>query len=356
MPTERSPINEAVQKAQTILMTASNIMVLGMSTLTSLLDPVGIAVRTGEPAIALNALKSGLAESLRKNKGELTKLGETLGLISDTAIKDVFNEGYSGRYMTGKTKKVNDKFFELIQLERWTKSTRLMGLAAAQDFIKKHVGGSNPNSKRFLEELGLQKGDVKLGSDGSIKVLTYSQRNKANKADKARDQRVRYAITNFVDSAILRPTPSQRPLWASDPHYALFFHLKSFMYSFHKTIIMPAINEAVKHGNAKPLIALGMYPALMMAVNAAKDVVKTMGDDDEDWTPDYKANWGVGQYMWDGIERSGVLGLGQLPFDMSRSSEFGDSAIFGLFGPALDYQTFTKLPVPLNYWYKNLNE
>jgi len=119
---------------------------------------------------------------------------------------------------------------------------------------------------------------------------------------------------------------------------------------------MPAINEAVKHGNAKPLIALGMYPALMMAVNAAKDVVKTMGDDDEDWTPDYKANWGVGQYMWDGIERSGVLGLGQLPFDMSRSSEFGDSAIFGLFGPALDYQTFTKLPVPLNYWYKNLNE
>ncbi|NIN64214.1 MAG: hypothetical protein GTO63_05845, partial [Anaerolineae bacterium] len=71
---------------------------------------------------------------------------------------------------------------------------------------------------------------------GDVVILTRTEREQllrahaesggqGFKAELDRDARVRNALNRFVDEAILRPNAAQRPIWASDPHWALVFHL-----------------------------------------------------------------------------------------------------------------------------------
>ena len=38
----------------------------------------------------------------------------------------------------------------------------------------------------------------------------------------------------WVDGAVLRPDAADKPLWMSDPHWALVAHLKQFVFTFQK--------------------------------------------------------------------------------------------------------------------------
>lgn len=355
MPQSHAPINTDLQKATSAVMSIANVWVLGLSTITSLLDPIGIAVRSGSATQALSSMVQGIKSAVGKDRSELEIMAEAVGSISDVATKEALAHGYNMINMTPTIKNINDKFFKLIGLEQWTKTTRLMAVDAAQGFIKRHDTKPNKHSERFLKELGLQSGDIKYSTNGKVKVLTYEQYQSATESEQQRDDRIKSAIAEFVDTSILRPSPSQRPAWASDPHFALLFHLKSFMYSFQKTIINPSWKEIKEHGNLAPLIAMGMYVPAGIAVGLIKDMFKTFGDDEDDWTPDYKENWGIGDYMLDGVEKSGLTGITQPIFDARRSSEFGGSWVGGLFGPALEpWDTFNGLPLPLNYTWNNL--
>jgi len=354
MPQSHAPINTNLQKGTSALMSAANVMVLGLSTITSLLDPIGIAVRSGSMTQSLSSMSAGIKAAIGKDRTELEVMAEAVGSISDIATKEALAHGYNMVNMTPEIRKMNDKFFKLIGLEQWTRTTRLMAVDAAQGFIKRHDKKPNKNSERFLKELGLQEGDIKYGTNGKVKVLTYDQHQKASETERARDDRVKSAIAEFVDTSILRPSPSQRPAWASDPHFALLFHLKSFMYSFQKTILNPMWKEAKEHGNYAPLLAVSMYVPAGIAIGLIKDLFKTIGDDEEDWTPDYKENWGLGDYMLDGVEKSGLTGIAQPLFDMKRSERYGGTWVGGLFGPAVDPGTFNNLPVPFNYTWNNL--
>ena len=83
-----------------------------------------------------------------------------------------------------------------------------------------------------------------------------------------------------------------------------------------------------------------------------KDIIKTVGDDEDDWTPDYKEGWGVFDYMFDATDKSGLFGIFQPIADASKDIQFGGTGLGGFIGPALDYKTFTQLPIPMNYLLK----
>ena len=350
MPDERSPINPYLQNVFSTAMTAANVWVLGMSTITSLADPVGIAVRSGDMGLALQSFKDGMQAAMKsQTKSDLEYLGETIGAISDVATREALHQGYNSGYMSPMLRKVNDTYFKWIGLEAWTRTTRLMAVAAGQRFIKRHVKNPGKNSERFLKELGLQEGDVTFDNKGNIKVLGYESYSSASKDEQARDDRVRSALAEFVDTSILRPSPSQRPLWASDPHWALVFHLKSFMYSFQKTILNRVWYEA-KQGNMLPMAQLAGYIPVMIAVGMIKDVVKTAGDDDDDFTPAFKENWDTFDYMWDAVQKGGLTGIAQPIFDIQRDWDYGGSGYGALVGPVLDPTDLPSLPVPLNYY------
>ena len=120
------------------------------------------------------------------------------------------------------------------------------------------------------------------------------------------NDRVREAVLTWVNGAVLRPNASHRPIYASDPHYMLFYHLKQFAYSFHKVILRRAWIEA-KAGNYTPAAALftGYVP-----VSIAADVVKEtliIGDDDPWWT-----KGGLTAYLEHGVARANLGGIPQM--------------------------------------------
>lgn len=196
-----------------------------------------------------------------------------------------------------------------------------MALASAKSFITKHVQDPGKNSKRFLDQLNLRPGDVRFDADGEIELLTNAQRLKAEKQDLERDDRVRAALNQWVDEAILRPNAAERPIWANDPHAMLFFHLKQFIYSFQHRILKRVGSEALE-GNYMPLVGLMGYVPLTMTAIALKDAARG-ADDDDDWVA----------RIQEGVGRSGVLGYGQIFLDMAGDGNYGRSAGSSLLDP-----------------------
>lgn len=334
MGTLGSDIHPAVHRWQGAVMVAQNFAVLGLATLTSMTDVLGIAVR-GELDNAWGAWKAGVAElknSLSKSeKSELLKLAEGLGTVEQHSIQDALGYEYGGYYVTGTARKWNERLFKWNGLQGWTKLTRLMALKAGQSFLVKHGTGSHKHSERWLSELNVKKEDIKLNDDGSLRVLTHAERKEAYVNDREeydRDERVRVALNRFVDEAILRPNAAQRPIWASDPHYMLMFHLKAFTYSFHDRILKRVAGE-VAEGNYRPLLMLGSYMPMMVLIEMLRDTLQGDGDEKDDWD--------FGDWAGYSAERAGLLGIAQFGVDAVQDVQYGNPFGLSWAGPTAEH-------------------
>ncbi len=340
---EGEVINPRAQKVMGAVMVYQNLRLLSLATITSLVDPIGIAVRTGEVGIAFQAFKAGMKEVYKEAAGDptvLTDIAEALGVIDRHMTLDALNWEYGGVFITGKLRRINEGFFKAIGLQGWTRATRIMGTDAAMRFIRRHVNNPNENSERYLAELNLTPDDVKFDKEGSVLILpkTFRQelRNRALDGDEEaqreldRDNRVRAAIHKFTDTAILRPNAALRPIWASDPHFMLVFHLKSFTWAFHERITKRVVSEAA-NGNLAPLLAYAMFIPAMMASEMLRDLIQHMGDEDPN-----KVNWDTMDHVTYAIERSGVLGLGTLAVDATMDIKYGGIGVESFAGPTLE--------------------
>jgi hypothetical protein len=182
--------------------------------------------------------------------------------------------------------------------------------------------------------LGLTTDDIVIDSAGSL-VL---------------GKKMRQAIVQWVDGAILKPNASQRPAWASNPKLALFFQLQQFTYSFHKTILEPALNE-LKAGNISPVMTLAIgYIPMMIAADVVKGLIQGGGDE-----PDWMKGMGLGDWLKRGIDRAGVLGIpGGLYNNWSNDNTASENIVtrtasrFGsIAGPTVD-QVMDTLIQPLD--------
>jgi hypothetical protein len=320
------PIDPRLQRVQSWAMVYQNLRVLSLSTITSLADVIGIGVRTGDFAIAFEGFRQGLVTSMSQHKEELSELAQALGIVDYTLTNEALGWEYGGMYLTGKAKRVNEWFFRAIGLQAWTRTTRVMALSAGRSFLVKHATNPNRNSARFLEELSLTPADI-LVSNGSLKVLSRAERKAATPEEVARDDRVRQALIRFVDGAILRPNASQRPLWMSDPHFALVGHLKGFMYAFHETILRRVAHEA-KNGNLVPMLALSAFIPAMIAGDVLRDLIRHGG------IPNFKQNWTALDYIQGALHRSGILGAyGTMGLDVAKDYNYGGVSVLG---PTID--------------------
>lgn len=324
-----SDINPKFQKFQGAIMVYQNLTVLSLSTISSLVDPIGMLVR-GDIDTLFAGLRAGVDEVKAKvagDKTELRRLGEMLGTIDLYMTNEALGWEYGGHYVTGTARKVNEAFFNAIQLQRWTRNTRVMALAGAKSFIEKHAQGGYPDSERFIAQLGLQAGDVVLDGQGKLKILSNRERATADPKELARDDRVRAALNRWVDEAILRPNAAQRPAWASDPHWMLVFHLKAFTYSFHDRILKRVMSEAGE-GNYQPMLHLAAFIPAAAGANTLRWGLQGMFDDDEE---NYRATWTSADYIGEAVQRAGLLGIGQFGVD---AYEHGP---LGLSGPSIEH-------------------
>ena len=315
--TERQSVELArkMRKVQGNVMVYVNFMLLGMSAFTSLADVVGIAVRGGDIETPFVSYKAGIKELYNKVKGnnsELRALAETLGTINKKMANEALGFEFGGIQMTGTARKANEALFKYNGLQGLTRLTRLMALEGAQAFILKHKDGTyNKHSARYLEQLNLDPSDIKVDANGKLVM----------------DDKMAVALNRFVDESILRPNAAQRPIWASDPHWALVFHLKQFMYSFQDRILARTYRETME-GNAAPILLLSLWIPAMIGADFLRELVQYGADGNP-----RKRNWGTMDYISHGAQRSGLYGITQMGGDALNDIKFGGIGVESFLGP-----------------------
>lgn len=307
-----------------------NVRLLPLAVFSSIVDPVGVMVRGGDMKDAWNTFKRGMSEipesfGRKASSDEGAKMAELVGVIDSAVMADTLGDMYTQGMVGGTAQKINTAFFKYNMMEGLNRSFRIGASEAAVRFMARHADGtSSTHSKRWINELGLQAGDVKAVPGGGIALTA------ADGLSDAQVIRVHAAINQWVDGAVLRPDAADKPLWMNDPHYALISHLKQFVYSFQKTIIERVVHET-KNGNYTPAMALAGYVPVMLAADFAKGMLQGGGDQ-----PEWKKGWDLGDYVSYAVQRAGLLGVGQFGADAAQDVQRGGSGFGALTGPTIE--------------------
>ncbi len=240
-----------------------------------------------------------------------------MGVTDNAALTHAVGASYSQGMVGDFGRKINDTLFKYNLMERFNLDMRVGATEAAVGFIAKHADGkANAHSARWIDELGLKKGDVQLDAQGRPKMF------EADGLSTEQAARMRVAINRWVDGAVLRPDAADKPPWMSDPRFALVSHLKTFVYSFHETIMKRVLHEA-EHGNYHPAMAMASYVPIMIASDMLKGLIQGGGQQ-----PEWKDKWGPGDYAWSGMQRAGLFGTGQfLVDDMTHTGSLAGPAV-----------------------------
>lgn len=318
-------LNPKMRRLMGDVVVYQNVRLLPLAIFSSVVDPMGILVRGGGIKDAWNTLKRAVSEIPKGLRGdtradEITRLAQDLDTITNASLQHALGTSYN-QGMVGKTgQRINDTFFRLNLMEQWNTSVRVGATEAALGFLAKHAPGHNAHSARYMKELGIQAGDIKVVNGRTATTV-------ADGLTPEQAARVKSAVNQWVDGAHLRPDAAESAIWMNDPHFMLISHLKRFVFAFHHTIIKRVIHEA-KHGNYAPAVALTSYIPIMLASDMLKGVLQGGGD-----TPEWKKNWTATDYLMNATERAGLFGVGQ----------FGIEALHGnwgaLTGPTVEQLT-----------------
>jgi hypothetical protein len=299
-------------------------------------DPLGIVVRGGKVSDAFSAFKRGVTEIAKNFKSDTdvgkdaaTQFAEDVGTIDNTMLTRVLGTNYSQGMVGDTGRRINDQLFRWNFMEQFNNSMRVAATEAAMGFLKKHAdGNASAHSERYLAELGLKPGDVKIDSaTGRVKVFEHEGLT----ADESTAMKA--ALNRWVDGAVLRPDAVDVPVWMNDPHFALLAHLKRFTYAFHETILKRVAHE-YQNGNYVPAMALASYVPTMIAADLVKGLIQGGGAQ-----PSFKQDWDFWDYVESGIERGGLYGTSQFAVDAFGNIRHGGSGIGALTGPTVDQLT-----------------
>jgi hypothetical protein len=305
--------NSRIRKISSMIVIYQNLRLLSMALFSSFVDVGTLMSRSGWTDHG----KAFAAVFNKKSRAEMREALQAIGAMRQGLTEHVLNDQALNTFMTGNAKRINDLFFRYNGMEGWTNLMRAMGLVAGREFLQRNAQKGTPEAQRYLDELDITKAEV-LAWDG------HSTDN----------VRINAALNRFIDEAMIRPDPTIRPVWMSDPGYAVFAHLKGFMYGFHETFLRRVGREARIHQNLLPLMTLGML-ALPFAVVGYELRRKIAGGT--------TAPEGF-DYFKEVVERSGMPGAFQLVIDAEQSNDFGKPFGLGVAGPAVEqlYDLVTK--------------
>ena len=325
-------MSKTLRKATQIATVYQNYRVLSTALLGSVVDPMGIAVRSGDWADATAAFGTAIGRIFKKGRlktADIESLGEMIGAIETAGVADSLSELYGGVDLEGMAHKANDYLFTINGMNGLTRSTRIAALAAGLKFIARHAknsgqgtslqvqgtksGISVKESTRHMAELGLSPGDVTYDAEGKIIV----------------DDKVAAALNRFVDEAVLRPNVGERTAWGADPTLALLYHLKQYIFSFNKVINKKAEHEFIEHGNVTPYLMAMTYIPIMAGSSMIRDLLYNGGT--------IPAQNGFMHYLSAGYSRSGLGGPSLLAEQLAMGAATGDIFPFKqALGPTVD--------------------
>lgn len=339
---QKDPIQPWLRKVNSYGQFLQFITILPFATIASLPDLAGPIINAKE----IGALSMGFKAfaATVKNRQEAIELSRDLGLVTSETIANAWTSQAEQDFMDPAVRGASDKFFQLIGLDFFTRFTREFASNMGIMFMARHTeraAAGDPTSQRYMDELGITAKQFQEWAAGGGTFDTDS-----GKAVKAGLQR-------FVESSIMRPNAAERPVWASDPRFALIWQLKSYFYAFYKTIMQGAWREmkartegltGAEQGTAVASLMILSGAALMplaMLGNELREYGKYglawllpgaepkatyFRSDRQDWS----------EYMPEMFEKAGLLGPMAIPGMMFQSAEWGDSPLISLFGPTAE--------------------
>jgi hypothetical protein len=323
-------LNPQARRIMGNMIVYQNIRLLPLAMFSSIVDPMGVIVRGGTMKDAWSTFARGIREIPRSygkeaKPDDMEQLAETLGVIDTAILNHTMGDLYTQGMVGGTAQKINNAFFRLNLMEGLNRSFRVGATEAALKFLQTHAsGGASTHSTRWLRELGLQAGDIITMPNGRIALSA------ADGLSPDQLVRVHAAINQWVDTAVLRPDAADKPIWMNDPHFALISHLKQFTYAFQKTIIGRVVHE-FEQGNLKPAMALASYVPVMIGADFIKGLLQGGGDQ-----PEWKQGWTAADYIGHGIQRAGLLGVGQFGWDAADDLQEGGIGAGALVGPTIE--------------------
>jgi hypothetical protein len=306
-------------------------------------DAAGPVLRSR--TVELKSIVNNLSRAYgAKENAELAKSMGANGI--DAAMTTILYAGEMSS-QTPMSRIASNTFFRWTQLERWTQFTRKFAAGMGRDFLLKHakiVQEGKPGdeqtliSERYLAELGLTAADV----------TAWDGRNLDS------HPKIKEALGRFVDESIVRPNAAERPIWASDPNFALIWQLKSFYYAYGKNIVGGLYREGRTRSGESDKLSAAIYPLLFGAALLAPltmvgwDLRERFkmglawalpGISPNDPGVDYRSSrdMPMGEWSFEVLDRSGYLGPFALALPLvMESKRYGNPFFIPMLGPTAE--------------------
>jgi len=316
---------------------------LSMAVFASIPDAAGPILRTRN--FELKNIAKNLYQALGQKEG--AQLAKSFGANAHEAAATTILYAGEMDSLDKFGRIVSNGFFRYTQLERWTVFTRKFAAGMARDFLIKHAkivkegyeGDMDVRlSMRYLRELGVTADEILEWNGGNLDNFSN----------------VKTALGRFVDESIVRPNAAERPIWASDPHFALVWQLKSFYYAYGKNIVGGLFREGRAKYAEQDSIASAVMPLLFGAALLAPltmlgwDLRERFkiglswllpGVSPNDPGVNYRAsrNMSGGEYWFEVLDRSGYLGPYALAMPLfMESKRYGDPFFIPMLGPSAE--------------------
>ena len=312
---------------------ATALTTLLFTTFASFTDLAGPIIRTRDfqsLGMAFNQMRNAI------NTSEGRELARTVGAVAPEALSNLVVARGELDFMNDTSRMILDKWFQYTGLQLYTRFSREFASLMGREWLVKAADMDMTDTlKRQLTELGITQADLKKYFSGE------GQRTGNKEFDSPEGKKVRDAILTFVDESIVRPNPAERPMWASDPTFVLLFQLKSYFYSYGKTVL-GGIGREIKNryredgdfeggGMLILLAATALLPLTAVGLEfkelarwLAQIAIPGIEASDRTFRTD---NMSTPEYMWELFEKSGALGPWSIPVSALDSWGWGDNPL-----------------------------
>ena len=325
------------RKANSYLQAMNLVTLLPFAVFASIPDFAGAIVQTKE----FNGFGMFLKEIGRqiKDREEAKRFANDIGVVMPEAAANAWMSQLDSDMLDPTVRRATDKFFEWTGLTFLTTLSREFASGMAKRFLIEHANNPTARSERYLKTLGVTYDQVR-----QWEANNFSFEGENGEAVKA-------ALQRFVESSVLRPNSAERPIWASDPRFALIWQLKSFVYAFNKVILSGIEREIGQRILSREGFAASMGPLLMLTMIAFMPLA-ALGlelreyakvglsyalpgiDGSLKYLRSDKMDYGT--YFSELFSRAGLDGPIGLLTMAQRSGDYGGSALASLLGPSAE--------------------
>lgn len=322
------------------------VTLLTFAAIASLPDLAGPILRSKDMNDKFGTIVEQLQYTI-KNKKEAEQFARDLGVVTHDSIETMYINAAELGFMTEDTKRYARGFFRVTLLEQYTKFTRVFAAGMGQQYLVRLAQKAKDGDETAIRHLGELQNNLTPDE-----VLQWASANKEGQRrfDTEGGKKVQEALGRFVEESIVRPNAAERPVWASNPYFALVWQLKSFFYAYGKNIVGGVIREGrSKYRNDRQLssriMPLLIGATILLPLTAIglelREFIKflgrsAIGDEagaDRAFRSD-KMPWGT--YMFELLDRSGIYGPFGLLLPMAQAERYGDAWFLPALGPTAE--------------------